>query len=45
MKGLEGCIKNMKGEGFFAADIKMPTGAARKAQVKHRSSQDFCLYS
>ena len=23
----------MKGEGFFAADIKMPTGADKKKQV------------
>lgn len=33
MKGLEGSVKDMKGEGFFAADIKMPTGDAKKAQV------------
>lgn len=33
MKGLEGCVKDMKGEGFFAADIKMPTGSDRKKQV------------
>ena len=33
MKGLEGCVKDMKGEGFFAADIKMPTGNDRKKQV------------
>lgn len=33
MKGLEGCVKDMKGEGFFAADIKMPKGADRKKQV------------
>jgi hypothetical protein len=34
MKGLEGCVKDMKGDGFFAADIKMPTGDARKIQVR-----------
>ena len=28
-----GCIKDRKGSGFFAPDIKMPTGAARKEQV------------
>ena len=33
MKSLEGCVKDMKGEGFFAADIKMPTGADKKKQV------------
>ena len=33
MKGLQGSVKDMKGEGFFAADIKMPTGDAKKAQV------------
>lgn len=33
MKGLEGSVKDMKGEGFFAADIKMPTGADKKKQV------------
>ena len=43
MKGLEGCIKNMKGEGFFAADIKMPTGAARKAQVDRISYFSFAF--
>jgi len=30
MGNLEGCIKDRKGSGFFAADIKMPTGAAKK---------------
>ena len=34
MKSLEGCVKDMKGEGFFAADIKMPTGADKKKQVR-----------
>lgn len=38
MKGLEGSVKDMKGEGFFAADIKMPTGDAKKAQVFINSS-------
>jgi len=33
MKGLEGSIKDMKGDGFFAADIKMPTGDAKKIQA------------
>eukprot|EP00600_Ochromonadales_sp_CCMP1393_P009591 CAMPEP_0174975654 /NCGR_PEP_ID=MMETSP0004_2-20121128/12567_1 /TAXON_ID=420556 /ORGANISM="Ochromonas sp., Strain CCMP1393" /LENGTH=229 /DNA_ID=CAMNT_0016226537 /DNA_START=58 /DNA_END=747 /DNA_ORIENTATION=- len=33
MKSLEGCTKNMKGEGFFAPDIKMPTGGARDKQA------------
>lgn len=33
MKGLQGSVKDMKGEGFFAPDIKMPTGDAKKAQV------------
>lgn len=33
MSDLEGCIKDRKGEGFFAADIKMPTGKARVAQA------------
>jgi len=32
MGELEGCVKDRKGEGFFAADIKMPQGAARKKQ-------------
>jgi len=32
MKSLENCVKDVKGEGFFAADIKMPTGAAKKKQ-------------
>lgn len=41
MKGLEGCVKNMKGEGFFAADIKMPTGADRKKQVRTKICR-FC---
>eukprot|EP01035_Chromulina_nebulosa_P019782 gene19782-25722_t len=31
---LEGCIKDQKGEGFFAPDIKMPTGPARKYQAE-----------
>ena len=34
MGELEGCVKDRKGEGFFAADIKMPTGAARKKQAQ-----------
>ena len=34
MKSLENCVKDVKGEGFFAADIKMPTGAARKKQAQ-----------
>lgn len=34
MVGLEGCTKDMKGEGFFAATTKMPTGAARVKQAK-----------
>ena len=42
MKGLEGCVKNMKGEGFFAADIKMPTGADRKKQVRTKICR-FCV--
>lgn len=33
MGELEGCVKDKKGEGFFAADIKMPTGEARKKQA------------
>lgn len=33
MGTLEGCIKDRKGNGFFAADIKMPTGAAKKKQA------------
>jgi hypothetical protein len=33
MGTLEGCIKDRKGNGFFAADIKMPTGAAKKTQA------------
>lgn len=33
MGNLEGCIKDRKGNGFFAADIKMPTGAAKKKQA------------
>jgi hypothetical protein len=31
---IPGCIKDRKGEGFFAADIKMPTGSARKKQAQ-----------
>lgn len=34
MSDLEGCVKDRKGEGFFAADIKMPTGAARQKQAQ-----------
>jgi hypothetical protein len=34
MGELEGCVKDRKGEGFFAADIKMPTGEARTEQAK-----------
>lgn len=33
MKSMEGCFKDMKGEGFFAADIKKPTGGAKKKQA------------
>lgn len=33
MSELEGCIKDRKGEGFFAPDIKMPTGSERTQQV------------
>lgn len=34
MGELEGCIKDRKGEGFFAPDIKMPKGADRKKQAQ-----------
>ena len=34
MKGLEGCTKDLKGDGFFAGTIKMPEGAARVKQAK-----------
>jgi len=34
MAELEGCVKDRKGEGFFAQTIKMPTGEARKKQAK-----------
>lgn len=43
MKGLEGCVKDMKGEGFFAADIKMPTGSDRKKQVFATSTNYLCF--
>jgi len=33
MVSLEGCVKDLKGEGFFAPTIKMPTGEARTKQV------------
>lgn len=33
MKSLEGCIKDTKGEGFFASTIKMPTGKERTKQA------------
>lgn len=28
-----GCVKPMKGDGFFAADIPVPEGSARKQQA------------
>lgn len=34
MKLLQGTTKDMKGDGWFAADIKMPTGTARKKQAQ-----------
>jgi hypothetical protein len=33
MGDLEGCVKDRKGDGFFAQEIKIPTGEARKKQV------------
>lgn len=30
---MENCFKDMKGEGLFAADIKKPTGSAKKKQA------------
>ena len=30
---MENCFKDMKGEGFFAADIKKPTGNDKKKQA------------
>jgi len=33
MDELEGCIKDRPGQGFFAAKIKAPTGAAKKKQA------------
>ena len=32
-KNSAGCTKDMPGEGFFAATIKMPTGKERTKQV------------
>jgi hypothetical protein len=32
MARLEGCVKDMKGDGFFAGTIKMPTGQERSQQ-------------
>lgn len=34
MASLEGCVKDIKGEGFFAPTTKMPTGEARTKQVR-----------
>jgi hypothetical protein len=34
MSELEGCIKDRRGEGFFAPDIKMPKGAERTKQAQ-----------
>eukprot|EP01038_Epipyxis_sp_PR26KG_P015584 gene15584-21050_t len=34
MKELEGSVKDLPGEGFFASPIKAPTGAARTKQAK-----------
>lgn len=34
MKGLLNCVQDLPGEGFFAAPIKMPTGAARTKLVR-----------
>ena len=34
MKLLQGTTKDMKSEGWFAPDIKMPTGSARKKQAQ-----------
>lgn len=34
LKLLQGCTQDMKGEGFFAAKIKMPTGGERKIQAQ-----------
>jgi hypothetical protein len=31
---LQGCTQDMKGDGFFAAKIKMPTGKERKEQLQ-----------
>lgn len=46
MDDLEGCVKNRNGGGFFASEIKMPTGQAKKNQVESCYDYDlFCLFS
>lgn len=34
MTDLEGSTRDLKGKGFFAPDIKMPVGEARKKQAQ-----------